>query len=570
MVDRARPAGKADSSHEADPSEQSAHIGPPHPGRPPAATPLALAYKHACLAAEELAHLQLLMGSWGMLADLSFSDLLLLVPVKGSRGSEDGSGMEGRGGDEDEALLQRGSTSASNDISARDRFVVLGQMRPSTSQTLYPQDLVGEMFDAAAWVLAVEAWRYGRIVTGDIGLDDDGELAGRAQCIPVSFRGSPIAVLVRASWTSAGRRPGELERVYMDLFDRVASMVAEGSFPFPGEDLAGEEAPRVGDGIISVDAAGRVVFASPNAVSALHRMGIYDNVKGCHLADLGIEETAVERSMVTCRPVIEEIERRPDVTVLLHSIPLLAQGELTGILLALRDVTDLRHRDRLLLSKDAAIREVHHRVKNNLQTISALLRLQARRTKSQDAVSALNEAERRVRSIAVVHEILAREPADQVPFGEIVDSLVRMAAETAMSSTMSVEIAVEGAAVELSADVATPLALVIAELLQNAVEHAFVAVGPRSTDPSGRTSQEPGSVGHVMLFVSQEGSELAVRVEDDGVGLPAGFEIGMTSSLGLSIVRDLVTSQLGGSIALESGGNHRGTVAWLRLPLPVA
>jgi len=564
MVDRTRSAGNADPPGTAGPT------GPPHPGRPPAATPLALAYKHACLAAEELAHLQLLMGSWGMLADLSFSDLLLLVPVKGSRGAENASGTEGYRGNEDAEPPQRGPASGSPEISARDRFVVLGQMRPCTSQTLYPQDLVGEMVDAAAWVLAVEAWRYGRIVTGDIGLDDDSEVPGRAQCIPVSFRGSPIAVLVRASWASAGRRPGELERVYMDLFDRVASMVAEGSFPFPGEDLAGEEAPRVGDGIISVDAAGRVVFASPNAVSALHRMGIYDNVKGCHLADLGIEETAVERSMVTCRPVIEEIERRPDVTVLLHSIPLLAQGELTGILLALRDVTDLRHRDRLLLSKDAAIREVHHRVKNNLQTISALLRLQARRTGSAEAVSALNEAERRVRSIAVVHEILAREPADQVPFGEIVDSLVRMAAEAAMAST-PVEIAVEGDTVELSADVATPLALVIAELLQNAVEHAFGSLGaPRSVDPSSRTGPESGPVGHVVLFLAQEGSELAVRVEDDGVGLPAGFEIGMTNSLGLSIVRDLVTSQLGGSITLETGRDNRGTVARLLVPLPMA
>ena len=107
--------------------------------------------------------------------------------------------------------------------------------------------------------------------------------------------------------------------------------------------------------------------------------------------------------------------RRPDVIVLVHCIPLLSHGVVTGAMILLRDVTDVRRLDRLLLSKDAAIREVHHRVKNNLQTISSLLSLQARRVGDRAARVALHEAERRVRSIALVHEILSRDPSDQVP-----------------------------------------------------------------------------------------------------------------------------------------------------------
>ncbi len=80
----------------------------------------------------------------------------------------------------------------------------------------------------------------------------------------------------------------------------------------------------------------------------------------------------------------------------------------------LRDVTDLRRRDRMLLSKDATIREIHHRVKNNLQTIAALLRLQGRRLQSPEAQEAIEESERRIRSIAIVHETLSREPGDEV------------------------------------------------------------------------------------------------------------------------------------------------------------
>ena len=145
---------------------------------------------------------------------------------------------------------------------------------------------------------------------------------------------------------------------------------------------------------------------------------------------------------------------------------------MTGCLVLLRDVTDVRRLDRLLLSKDAAIREVHHRVKNNLQTISALLRLQARRLPPGGGRVALFEAERRVRSIAIVHEILSRDPGDQVPFEEIVTSLIRMAEDSVVQSR-PLTFEVVGGLGEVPADVATPLAVVLAELLQNAVEHAF-------------------------------------------------------------------------------------------------
>ena len=120
--------------------------------------------------------------------------------------------------------------------------------------------------------------------------------------------------------------------------------------------------------------------------------------------------------------------------MLLRCLPLLHRGEVTGGLVLLRDVTDIRRRDRLLLSKDATIREVHHRVKNNLQTISSLLRLQARRLSTHDGKVALREAERRIRSIARVHEVLSRDPGEQVAFGEIVRDLVRMAEEAVVGN----------------------------------------------------------------------------------------------------------------------------------------
>jgi len=331
------------------------------------------------------------------------------------------------------------------------------------------------------------------------------------------------------------RRSGRLERVYRGLYDRLAAMVAEGRFPSPGEDVLGEDAPRVGDGLVLFDADGRIVYSSPNAMSALHRMGVTSVPEGHRLGELGVDDTAIDRALSTGRPVVEEIERRPDVIVLVHCTPLLAEGEVTGAMVLMRDVTDLRRLDRLLLSKDAAIREVHHRVKNNLQTISSLLSLQARRLDPGKGQEALREAERRVRSIAVVHEVLSREPGEQVPFDEIVDSLVRMAEDSVMGGH-PVTISVTGDLGAVPAEIATPLAVVLAELLQNAVEHAFGA------DRDGE--------GRVNVGLATTGDRLHVVVVDDGCGLPPGFAIDRTTSLGLSIVRDLVTSQLGGTITM--------------------
>ena len=116
----------------------------------------------------------------------------------------------------------------------------------------------------------------------------------------------------------------------------------------------------------------------------------------------------------------------------------------------IRDVTDLRHRDRILVSKDATIREIHHRVKNNLQTIAALLQLQGRRVQSQEAREALEESERRIRSIAIVHETLSRDVGEVVPFRDIVGPLVRVVEEAVSTPELRLRFDVEGDAGELS------------------------------------------------------------------------------------------------------------------------
>jgi two-component sensor histidine kinase len=329
-------------------------------------------------------------------------------------------------------------------------------------------------------------------------------------------------------------------------------MMVAGEFPFADDSTDAHDAPRVGDGVVLLDRGGRVEYASPNAVNALHRMGMYSNTEGMRLDELGIDGHAIDEAFSTRKPVTEEIERRPDVIVLLRCIPLLEEAKTTGGVVLMRDVTDLRRRDRMLVTMDATIREVHHRVKNNLQTISSLLRLQARRLDDGAGRIALEDAERRIRSIALVHEILSRETGDQVDFNEIVRQLVRMAEEGVFASELHVRFRVVGEAGDVPAALATPLGVVLTELLQNAAEHAF---------PPEIWSGEQAAVDVVL---NNDGEELEVQVRDNGVGWPELFSIDTSASLGLSIVRSLVTSQLGGTLSQRNDG---GAVAELRIPL---
>ncbi len=483
-------------------------------------------------------HLHRLVGAWGMVADFCFGDLLLFVP------------------DEIDGLAV--------DPPA---YRVHGQIRPTTNQTLYQDDLVGRVVSVTERPLLADAWRDGRILDGH-NFAIASTSGARVVYIPVRRRLADgthrrVAVMTSESAVDAGRRPGRLERVYVEVFDRLAAMIADGSFPFPfpvdGSDGGDEpETPRVGDGVIALDAARRVTYASPNAISGLHRLGVSVNAEGRSLRELAIDTGEIEACFVTGRPQVAEVERSAEpgragtrVSVVFRAIPLLGEGVVKAAVVLMRDVSDVRRRDRLLVTKDATIREVHHRVKNNLQTISALLRLQGRRLESPEAKEAIEESVRRIGSIALVHETLSRDVRDAVPFDDIVRPLVRLVEEGLASPERPLRFTVSGELGDLPPETATPLAVVLSELLQNAVEHAF---------PDGTSARRPGIID---IHLANDAGGLSIDVRDNGVGLPDGFSLSSSKSLGLSIVRTLVTTELGGVIAFR---NDDGAVVQLRIP----
>ncbi len=479
-----------------------------------------VARAHTDLTPAELGWLSLLVADWQIVADLSFADLVMWLP------DEDGNG-----------------------------FWAAAQMRPTTGPTAYVDDLVGAFIPTGNRPLLDEALAQGRVVReGDPEWRD--HVPVRVEAIPVRRGGRIIAVIARNTNLLGVRTPSRLELAYLQTATDLTQMISRGLFPYEGPRSDHTDSPRVGDGFVRLDASGRVTYASPNALSVYRRLGLASDLTGLDLAETtralipaSRREDEETLSAVLGGQVPRDTELGNGSTVVIvRSIPLRTETEVVGALVLLRDVTDLRNRDRELVHKDVTIREIHHRVKNNLQTVAALLRIQARRMTVPEARAALDEAVRRVGSIALVHETLSTALDEQVSFEEIVDRL-RLSLADLGSASGTLTTSREGTFGAVPSEVATPLAMVLTELLQNAAEHGVA-----------------GRDGHVVVRGERRPDRLVIRVEDDGVGLPPGFDPEGSTSLGLSIVRTLVESELGGSLTMGPGPS-RGTVAEVSVPL---
>ncbi len=480
---------------------------------------------HTSLEPADRARLELLVRQWHLLADLAFSDLVLWVP------------------DTDPNV-----------------FWAAAQVRPATGPTALFEDVVGDPIAYVPEHLVTSAF-----VSGEIARTSDNKLhAGNpvdVVAIPIPYRGRIIGILERHTNQLGVRRPSGMELQYVAAAEDLAAMIAEGSFPAETEWLE-PVGPHVGDGMIRLDPDGDVIYASPNAVSAYRHLGWWLDLEDVNLATI-TSQMAPAKDDAGHDQLLEALSGRhardceADTTVaqvLLRSIPLVREGERIGAVVLCKDVTDLRRRERELVTKDATIREMHHRVKNNLQTVAALLRMQARRIDSPDAAAALQAAMARVSSIAVVHEVLSQVFEKTVEFDEVADQILRMLATVATTESAAT-VRRQGSFGMVSADVATSLSLVLNEICQNAIEHGLNR-GPGQVDVVAEDlGDEPDGIQRLRVRV----------ITTQGQRLPEGFDLQTASSLGLSIVQTMV-ADLQGEFSLTNLPEGHGTQAEVTVP----
>ena len=473
--------------------------------------------KNSQLNQEEREHLSELVAEWRLLADLSFADLLLWLPIR-----------------KDEKSWPEG-------------YVLVAQIRPTTAATVFNDDLVGSEM---AW--GINSRVDHALANGEILRDTQpekvGELMIKEETIPVIFAGKTIAIIARHRNADLMRSPSKLELNYREIAHKIYQMVAEGNYPIRNSIYSSESAPRVGDGLIRLDVNGTIFFASPNARSALSRVGFDKELEQKNLGEIFAnlpksknEPTDESWQTLLSGKFLRRAEYESSMGVVdLLVIPLTKADDRIGAIVLVHNITELRNRDRALVTKDATIKEIHHRVKNNLQTVSALLRLQSRRVEDPTAGAALDEAVRRVASIAMVHETLSNQSGDYVEFDSILDQIVKNAINLSAREIKFEKIGEFGA---FDSKIATALSLVIAELIQNALEHGLA---------------ESGDL--LQLSVNSKGKNYTVSVVNNGAGLPDDFNIEGSANLGLQIANTLTKNELAGEINLSSDGEKTAAV----------
>jgi two-component sensor histidine kinase len=472
----------------------------------------------------EIHRLRELVADWQILSDLSFADLILWVPIR------------------------------KDAMSWPTGYIAVAHIRPTTAATVFANDVIGDEIGWGERTYLDEALSSAEIIR-DTEPQPFGDLMIKEETIPVLMDEKVIAVISRHRNSDLMRQPSKLELNYREIAHELYRMVAEGNFPYKDAGSLFDPTPRVGDGLIRIDVNGTISYASPNARSAFSRMGWSNELIGYSLGDMAhqLARENVDASDESLKGRLSgralrrvEVEN-PGGTIDLIVLPILAGQDRTGAIVLLNNVTELRRRERELVTKDATIREIHHRVKNNLQTVSALLRLQARRIDNPEASQALNEAVRRIASIALVHETLSGGSDASVGFDDVLDRLVSHALELTPRLN-EITISRTGQLGSVDPRIATPLALVITELIYNALEHGLEEEGTELT-----------------IAIERDGQSAHVTIIDDGVGLPAGFDLTQSSNLGLQIVRTLTENELRGTLNLIS--NAEETRAELSFPL---
>jgi len=465
-----------------------------------------LVYAQGRSSADDVEWLHRLAGDGQLLADLAFADIVIWVPT------------------------------------ADDSFIAVAHTRPSGSATLFYRDIVGDRV-RPQWRTQVRDAFTGARIVDSASPDWFEETPTRVRAVPIVRRRAHddapphvLGVLTRHTNLGETRTPSRQQITFNDCADDLFAMVASADFPdlnAPTSPRRG--APRASDGLIRLDPDGITTFASPNALSAFNRLGFEEELEGESLVEVTTGILPANRQFDESLPVVvtgrapwrADVEAR-GVTVSLRTIPLRDHDKRIGAIVLCRDVTEIRHQEQELITKDATIREIHHRVKNNLQTVASLLRIQARRTHSDEAREALTQAMRRVSAIAVVHDTLSEGLAQNVAFDEVFARVLKLVAEVAAAPNTRARTRTTGRFGTLPSEYATPLALALTELVTNAVEHGLA-----------------GKEGDVEIAAERSEERLQVIVRDTGSGLPEG-QVGR--GLGTQIVRTLIQGELGGTI----------------------
>ena len=341
-----------------------------------------------------------------------------------------------------------------------------------------------------------------------------------------------------------------VSEVYSNRYDEFMSIVSQTTFQsmlvpqLQQPELY--EGISVLDGILFFEQDGTILYANRAAKKLGDIFGIDRRLQGTSIYSSTLKVGRIKKALEDRVGTIDE-ELYGDIALRQVMIPVVIGVKWKRGILVLQDKTELRKRDQELLVKNSVIKEVHHRVKNNLQSVAGLLRMQSRRSGSDDVKQALQDSIHRIESMALVHEIVSNFDEDYVSLRSIIEELWRLLRQGLGSSEQRIEMEYTGDDIIMSSHKASYVSLVMNELFSNLFKHAF------KNKTEGQVQVEVRDIKD-----TENRDMLNIIITDTGCGLPEDFESTRQRRLGLQIIDNLVRNELDGTIAWTS--QETGTV----------
>ncbi len=404
-----------------------------------------------------------------------------------------------------------------------DEAIVVAEAKPVNRPSMYQNSVVGQLALRDNEPAVLRTLDLG-IATKDLKAVTQEHINVRQTVSPIENKGKIIGVLiVEKDITEKMNQTKHMEMLakgYEELANTLVSLTENESIT-----------DHLDEAVIIFDEEGVVRFKNPIADLLYKKLGYKDNLIGMDYNNLALDDTTFTDVMSS--PKSNESEVHLGKLFFKVKRVILTDKNLKLVTM-IRDITTMKEKEKELILKSVAIKEIHHRVKNNLQTIASLLRLQARRSDNQQTKDALNESMNRILSIAATHEILSQEGLDEVSIQEVITNIKNNAMRYFNVANKNIEVNVIGDNFKVSSDKATSIALVVNELLQNSMQYAFI------DKPSG----------NIDLIIKKSKIYSTITVVDNGMGFDTNNV--RKSSLGLSIVNSIVKDKLNGNINIVS------------------
>lgn len=449
---------------------------------------------------------------------------------------------------------------------AQNQIEIVAQAQPHTVAPVHRVTLIGQSLtrgDASALFRAIETRQFARGLREypptETGVGEGGPAPVVQEAYPIENDESRVVggMLIETNLLESERLKRRSE-----VFQRVLKMFQQSALR--GEPEGIEKLTPFGehDGIIIADIDGIIRYMSGIATNLYRNIGYGEPLVGKPLSYLELQDDELVRQALATRRCVQIESQERGRTWVKKVVPivrmerasLFSQARASSLLalLLIHDDTETRERKQELLIQATMIKELHHRVKNDLQTVASLLRMQARRLQTTEAKSALAEAINRILSIAVIHEFLSVQDTRAVNIRDVAQRIIQQMQAGILDSERRIRLTLEGPNIYLPARQATSCALIINELLQNALEHGY----------DSRTTS-----GTIALTFEDHGDAVGLIVHDDGRALPPDFSLDRIDSLGLRIVQMLVTQDLKGQIDLQSDHGVSAIVRFPKIPL---